>query len=126
MDFDFSEDQRLLQKTVRDFLDGACPPEVVRGLWETESGRSSALWKQLAEIGLSGLLVPESAEGMGFDEVDFVLLCEECGRAALAEPVISTAAVAAPLLASLGGERAERWLKLSYRYHNRFRWICAT
>jgi alkylation response protein AidB-like acyl-CoA dehydrogenase len=60
----------------------------------TETGRSRALWKQLAEVGLVGLLVPEAHEGMGLSEVDFVLLCEEVGRAALAEPVISTAAVA--------------------------------
>jgi alkylation response protein AidB-like acyl-CoA dehydrogenase len=49
---------------------------------------------------------------MGLDEVDFVLLCEEVGRAGLAEPVIETAAVAAPLLSDLGpSELAQRWLK---------------
>jgi len=109
--FDFTEDQRLLQETVREFLAGECTPDAVRALWATGSGRSRALWKQLAEVGLPGLLVPEAHEGMGLDEVDFVLLCEEVGRAGLAEPVIGTAAVAAPLLAELGGELAERWLK---------------
>ncbi len=111
MRFDFTEDQRLLQETVREFLAGECTPDAVRALWETETGRSRALWKQLAEIGLPGLLVPEAHEGMGLSEVDIVLLCEEVGRAGLAEPVIGTAAVAAPLLAELGGELAERWLK---------------
>jgi alkylation response protein AidB-like acyl-CoA dehydrogenase len=48
---------------------------------------------------------------MGLREVDFVLLCEEVGRAGLAEPVIATAAVAAPLVAELGGELAARWAK---------------
>ena len=111
MKFDFTEDQRLLQQTVRDFLAGECAPDAVRALWSTETGRSRALWKQLAEVGIVGLLVPETHEGMGLSEVDFVLLCEEVGRAALAEPVISTAAVAAPLLSELGGELAARWLK---------------
>ena len=41
---------------------------------------------------------------MGLDEIDFVLLLEEAGRAALPEPVIATAAVGAPLLAELGGD----------------------
>ena len=111
MRFDFNEDQRLLQETVREFLAGECGPEAVRALWETETGRSRALWKQLAEVGLPGLLVPDAYEGMGLAEVDAVLLHEEVGRAGLAEPVIGTAAVAAPLLAELGGELAERWLK---------------
>src|SRR5262245_33458904 len=111
MRFDFTEDQRLLQQTVRDFLAGECPPDAVRALWATETGRSRELWKQLAEVGLAGLLVPETHEGMGLSEVDFVLLCEEVGRAALAEPVIATAAVAAPLIAEIGGELAARWLK---------------
>ena len=111
MNFDFSEDQKLLRETVRDFLAGECPPDAVRALWATGTGRSRALWKQLAEVGLAGLLVPEAHEGMGLSEVDFVLLCEEIGRAGLAEPVIATAAVAAPLLVELGGDLASRWLK---------------
>jgi alkylation response protein AidB-like acyl-CoA dehydrogenase len=112
MRFDFTEDQRLLQSTVRDFLEGECGPDVVRALWERETGRSRELWAQLAEIGLVGALVAETHEGMGLDELAFVLLCEEVGRAGLAEPVLETGAVAAPLLAELGAvELAERWLK---------------
>ncbi len=88
------------------------PPELVSSLWETETGRSSGLWKQLAELGATGLLVPEEYEGMGRDEVDLALLLEEAGRAALAEPLISTAAVGAPLIAELGSrELSEAWLK---------------
>ena len=112
MHFDFSDDQRLLQQTVRDFLAGECGPERVRALWEEPTGRSRALWRRLAEIGLVGARVPEAHEGMGVSEVELVLLCEEVGRAGLAEPVVSTAAVAAPLLAEIGSqELAERWLK---------------
>ena len=111
MRFDFNEDQRLLQETVQEFLNGECTPEAVRALWETETGRSRELWKQLAEIGVPGLLVPEAHEGMGFAEADTVLLQEAFGRAGLAEPVIGTAAVAAPLLSEVGGDLAARWLK---------------
>ena len=58
-----------------------------------KTGRSPALWKKLAEIGVAGLLAPEAQGGMGFDETTLVLLLEEAGRAALPEPVIGTAAV---------------------------------
>ena len=59
MEFRFTEDQRLLQETVRDFLAGECTVDFVRGQWETETGRSREFWSSLAEIGVPGLLVPE-------------------------------------------------------------------
>jgi alkylation response protein AidB-like acyl-CoA dehydrogenase len=110
MDFRFTEDQLLLQATVRDFLAKEHTPETLRALWETETGRSRALWKQLAEIGAPGLLVPEEHGGMGLGEVEGVLIHEEAGRAALAEPLIATMAVGAPLLREAGGELAASWL----------------
>jgi alkylation response protein AidB-like acyl-CoA dehydrogenase len=112
MRFLFSEDQLALQQTVRDFLAGECPPERIRALWESDSGRSAELWGKLAELGIPGLLVPEARGGMGQGEVDAVLIHEEIGRAALAEPLVSTSAVAAPLLAGLGDEGfAGPWLE---------------
>jgi len=110
MQFDFSQEQRLFQTALRDFLRKECPPDRVRGLWESESGRSDALWHQLAELGLPGLLAPAARGGLGLDEIDLVLLMEEVGRAALAEPLVSTAAVGVPLLAELGG-RFDGWLE---------------
>ncbi len=112
MQFTFSEDQLALQETVRDFLAGECPPERIRELWESESGRSAELWGKLAELGIPGLLVPEEFSGLGQSEVDAVLIHEEIGRAGLAEPLVSTAAVAVPLLAELAdAERAGQWLR---------------
>jgi alkylation response protein AidB-like acyl-CoA dehydrogenase len=112
MEFTFSEDQLLLQSTVRDFLASECTPEFVRAQWESETGRSHEFWGQLAEIGIPGLLVPEDQGGLGMDELDFVLLLEEVGRAALAEPVLSTAFVGVPLLRGLpDGALDGRWLE---------------
>ena len=110
MDFRHDEDPLLFQETVRDFLAKECTPEAVRAIWESKSGRSPALWKKLAEIGLAGLLAPEAQGGMGLDETTLVLLLEEAGRAALPEPVIGTAAVAVPLLRELGGALAASFL----------------
>ncbi len=118
MRFAFSDDQLLLQSTVRDFLKKECTPEVVRALWATEPSRSeggqrargeqsepghdATLWSKLAELGVCGALVPEAQGGMGLDERDLVLLLEETGRAALPAPVVATAAVGAPLLRDAG------------------------
>jgi alkylation response protein AidB-like acyl-CoA dehydrogenase len=111
MQFTFNEDQQLFQTTVRDFLAKECTPEQVRAAWADDDARVPELWVRLSELGLPGLLVPEAHQGMGMDEVDFVLLQEEAGRAAVFVPLVATAAVAVPLLVELGdADLAARWL----------------
>ena len=108
--FDFSEDQRMFRDNLRGFLGKECTPELVRSLWETETGRSKDLWAKLAGLGILGMLVPEGHGGLGMNEMDLVLLLEETGRVALPEPIVETAAVGVPLLAEVGGPCAEEWL----------------
>ena len=111
MDFRFATDQLLFRDTVRDFLAKECAPEHLRALQDTPSARSEERWQKLAEMGLTGFLVPEAQGGMGFADTDFVLIAEECGRVALPEPLIDTAAIAAPLLADLSETQlAQDWL----------------
>jgi alkylation response protein AidB-like acyl-CoA dehydrogenase len=113
MEFGFSQDQQLLQTTVRDFLAGECTADWLRAQWKTETGRSPAFWAQLAEIGVPGLLVPEEHGGLGMDETDLVLLLEEVGRVGLAEPVVGNT-VGVALLRELAGPAldslAKTWL----------------
>jgi alkylation response protein AidB-like acyl-CoA dehydrogenase len=110
MDFTFTEDQLLFQDSVRDFLVNEITPERVRASWESDSGRDDALWAQLAELGLTGMTVPEEHGGLGMTELDFVLLAQECGYVALPEPLVNTALVSVPLLQELGGDIAAQWL----------------
>ncbi len=110
MDFTFTEDQLLFQDSVRDFLVNEVTPERIRASWETDSGRSDELWGQLAELGLTGMTVPEEHGGLGMNELDFVLLAQECGYVALPEPLVHTALVAVPTLVDIGGELAADWL----------------
>ncbi len=110
MDFTFSEDQLLFQESVRDFLVNEVTTERIRRSWESDSGREDALWTQLADLGLTGMTVPEEHGGLGMNAIDFVLLAEECGYVALPEPLVHTALVAVPTLAALGGELACQWL----------------
>jgi alkylation response protein AidB-like acyl-CoA dehydrogenase len=108
MRFAFTEDQLLFQQAVRDLLTKECPPSAVRQAWGpaprvTEMSR----WQKLAEMGLVGLLAPATGGGLGLSEVDLALPLEECGRAALPEPILETAAVAVPLLVAAGDRRVE-------------------
>jgi alkylation response protein AidB-like acyl-CoA dehydrogenase len=107
--FGFSDEQRLFASTVRDLLDSSCSPERLRQSWGSDEPDGTR-WAALAEMGVTGLTVPEAHGGLGMDECDLVLVAEETGRAALPEPLVHTVAVTAPLLAEVGGVDADRWL----------------
>lgn len=111
MDFTFSEDQLLFQESVRDFLINEVTPATIRAAWQTESGRSDVLWQQFVEMGLTGITVPEAFGGLGMNELDFVLLAQEAGYVALAEPLVHSALVAVPTIVNCGNaEFAAQWL----------------
>ncbi|HEX4491709.1 MAG TPA: acyl-CoA dehydrogenase family protein [Acidimicrobiia bacterium] len=106
MQFSFSDDQLALRDAVRDLLAKECPPAAVRAAWTSPTGRCAPAWNALTEMGVLGVVVPETAGGLGLDEIDLVLVLEETGRSALPEPIVETAAVVAPMLAARGDERA--------------------
>jgi hypothetical protein len=106
--FAFTEDQIAFRDAVRELLAKECPPTVVRDAWGADVGRVGRAWPALGEMGVLGILAPESVGGLGLGFVDLVLLLEETGYVALPEPVVEHAAVAMPLLgeptAFLGGD----------------------
>jgi alkylation response protein AidB-like acyl-CoA dehydrogenase len=109
MNFAFTDEQLLFRRTVRDFLEKECPPELVRAAAPDEP--SFELWRGLADLGVVGLTVPEERGGLGKNEVDLVLLLEEAGRAALPLPLAETAAVVVPSLVDLDAPEMTRdWL----------------
>jgi alkylation response protein AidB-like acyl-CoA dehydrogenase len=59
MNFDFSEDQKLLQQTARDYLDEHAPLALCREVLETDASYSKDLWKGAAEMGWLGAAIPE-------------------------------------------------------------------
>jgi alkylation response protein AidB-like acyl-CoA dehydrogenase len=99
--FAFTDDQLLFRDTVRDLLAKECQPEQVRYAWVDDDGRLREVWEALADMGVLGVQVPEAQGGLGLAELDLVLLLEETGRVALPDPIVETAAVAAPLLAAV-------------------------
>lgn len=101
MDFRFTDDQLTLAESVRVYLAGTHGAEVLRRL-DAEGNRDPAIWQGLAEMGLTGLLVPEAHGGLGLGLVEAVLIAAECGRACVAEPLVDTALVAVPWLVRNG------------------------
>ena len=91
-------DQLGLADSVRTYFAGTHGPDVLRRL-DAGPNRDPAIWQGLVDMGLPGLCVPESAGGLGLGLLDAALIAVECGRVCLAEPLVDTAFIAAPLLA---------------------------
>lgn len=94
MDFTFTEDQLALRDAIHKFLMVEAAPEMLREIWETKSGRSSALRAKLAEQGLTALSVPEKFGGMGLGDLDWVLIQQELGYYAIPDSLTATAYLA--------------------------------
>ncbi|GAB2467159.1 acyl-CoA dehydrogenase family protein [Comamonas humi] len=111
MDFTFSEEQTAFRDSISRFLMTEAAPEMLRDIWETESGRSPELWTKIAEQGLMGLSVPEAEGGLGLGDIDWALLLQEVGYYALPDSLVDTAYVAVGMLSALpAGHAARAWL----------------
>jgi alkylation response protein AidB-like acyl-CoA dehydrogenase len=110
MDFGLSEDQVLLDHTVRGFLADQVPIERVRELRGEPCPNDRGIWKALAELGVTGVLVPEAQGGSGLALLDAALVAQALGHAVTPSPFLSTSVMATTALARLGGAQAEGWL----------------
>src|SRR5918911_273839 len=100
MDFEFTSEQTMLRGLVRELLTQQCPPPVVRQWMEREPGYDEALWRQLAEVGLQGVAIPEQFGGQGLGMIELALVLDEMGRAAYPGPFFATTVLAASALAA--------------------------
>ena len=94
MDFGFSDEQEMLRRSARSLLEKECPSSLVRRLMEEDRGYDPDLWKKMAGLGWTGLVIPEAYGGAGLSYVDLVLVLEEMGRVVLPSPFIWTTMVA--------------------------------
>jgi len=110
VDFELTEDQRILQKAARDFLKKQCPKELVRSLDDSDEGHSPELWRKMAELGWMGLLLPEEYDGIGWSFVELAVLMEEMGYNICPGPFISSTILGSLPLLMAGSEDQKREL----------------
>ena len=111
MNFELDEEQIMLKTSARDFLEKECPKKHVRAMMEDERGYSPELWKKIADLGWLGLTFPEEYGGADFSFLDLVVLLDECGRALLPAPIISTVVMAGhPILVAGTEEQKKQFL----------------
>jgi alkylation response protein AidB-like acyl-CoA dehydrogenase len=111
MNLDFTEEQLMLREAARDFLTKKFPKKVVREFEESETGYSPEIWKEMAELGWTGLVFPEKYGGAGMTFLDLAVLLEEMGRACLPGPFFSTVVLGALPVLDFGNEdQKQRYL----------------
>lgn len=78
MNFEFSDEQKMLRQTARDFVDKEIMPYMAE--WDAKGSFDPAIWKKLADLGLMGVCVPEEYGGSGMDYNSLAIVCEELER----------------------------------------------
>ncbi|MFT4102361.1 MAG: acyl-CoA dehydrogenase family protein [Burkholderiaceae bacterium] len=91
------EERTALRDSVRRMFADRCAEKDVRRIMDTESGHDGELWRVIAGLGLTGLLVAEEHGGLGLGPVELELVMEEAGAVVAPAPLISTAVASALL-----------------------------
>jgi alkylation response protein AidB-like acyl-CoA dehydrogenase len=108
-----SEEQTMLRDAAKAWVQEKSPVTALRKLRDSgiADGFDRAIWREMAEMGWTGVLIPEEFGGTGLGYLTLGLVLEETGRTLTASPLISTALTAATALL-LGGNDAQKteWL----------------
>src|SRR5437879_10736126 len=106
-----SDEQKMLEQTVRRFVEKELPSSKVRQIMATEDAFDERLWQKMAEQGWMSLTVPVEFGGLAESWLTVAVLFEELGRGMVPGPFLATVGLAAPLLAMAGSDgKKARWM----------------
>ncbi|MDH0426649.1 acyl-CoA dehydrogenase family protein [Stutzerimonas stutzeri] len=111
MNFDFSDDQRMLRDHARRFLSEAGDFHSLRQTLASGEGYSQALWQQISEQGWQGVAIAETHGGLELGMLELCVLAEELGRVVAPVPFFSTVCLAAEVLKRCPGEISDNLLQ---------------
>jgi alkylation response protein AidB-like acyl-CoA dehydrogenase len=109
MDFDFTEDQSSLRDAVARWVDKGFSFDRRHALAKA-GGHSRAVWTELAELGLTGLVIAPDHGGLGFGPVEAMVVMEELGKGLVHAPYAAAALVAPSILATAPEALQNAWL----------------
>jgi alkylation response protein AidB-like acyl-CoA dehydrogenase len=111
MNLDFSEEQDMLREMVRGLCNEYCTLETVREMEDHAVGYPDELWKQMSELGLLGLLIPEAYGGGEQTMLEAAIVYEELGRALAPTPHFASSVLSAGALLAAGSDaQKQEWL----------------
>jgi len=107
-----NEEQTLLKSSAAEFFAAKSPVKALRALRDAgdSTGYDRALWREMAEMGWAGILIPEAYGGVDFGYKGLGQVLEEAGRTLVASPLESTVLLASPLIRAAGSEAQKRAL----------------
>jgi hypothetical protein len=108
-----NEEQSMLRDSARSFMAEQAPVAQLRALRDAndEAGFSREVWAKFAELGFTGILIPEAHGGLGLGFVEAGTVMEEIGRNLTASPFLPSSVVAATLIMQAGTDAQKaRWL----------------
>ncbi|MDH3491599.1 MAG: acyl-CoA dehydrogenase [Gammaproteobacteria bacterium] len=105
-----SDEQQMLHDSAKSFIQERSPVSALRELRDRGEEWSAELWAGMAEMGWTGITVPEEYGGLEFGHVGAGLVLEECGRTLASSPLLSSSFVCAALISALGNERQKETL----------------
>ncbi len=108
MDLSLTEEQELLRRVTRDFVQREFPKETILHLGETGQETTPELWDRAREMGWLGMLTPVEYGGSGNSFTDAAVVFEELGRGPVPGPFFSSGVIAALLLQEAGTEGQKR------------------
>ena len=111
MEFQLDDDQKLISKTVADFVKRELPLERMRKMRDDDLGFSRDVYRQMGELGWLGIHLPESVGGFGGSFVDAALVLEQFGTTLVSEPYVASSVLGGKaILLSGSADQHERWL----------------
>jgi alkylation response protein AidB-like acyl-CoA dehydrogenase len=109
--FDLNDEQQAIKSTARDFLAARYKSERIRELAESETGFEQSDWDEMAELGWTGLAIPEEWGGQGLGIVDLAVLFEEMGYSLAPSPLFSNTIAGLALSICGSDDQRERFLR---------------
>ena len=104
MNFDLTEEQQMLNDSLRRFVSNELGFERRAEVIASGKGTDPATWAALAEMGLLGFTFPEDYDGLGGNAVDTMVVMENFGRGLVVEPYLATVVLAGGLIRDQGSE----------------------
>ncbi len=106
MDFNLSDDHRMIQDMINRFVRETYDFESRQSFVASDGGYSPKIWTQLAELGVIAAVLPEDVGGFGGTGLDIMVVMQELGRGLVVEPYLATAILGAGILADVGGQES--------------------
>ncbi|MFO1024828.1 MAG: acyl-CoA dehydrogenase family protein [Acetobacteraceae bacterium] len=108
MNFDFSDESKLLRDQARRFLAEKSTSKIVRTVLEGQASYLKDVWQEMAGMGWLSAAIPEEYEGGGMGHEALCVLAEELGRANTPVPFISSVALGAEAILAAGTEAQKK------------------